>query len=110
MVRPGCVTVVKLVGAGELRIIDRFGGQGGELTVTGAGFGAAEPRPGRLFGPASAPGSTLSFTAVGDTTVTVGAPGGRVIDGDAPAPELALEGRRATPRPAADVERPAPLA
>ena len=57
----------------------------------------------RLFGPDSAPGAQLSFTAVGDTTVVVGAPGGRVIDGDAPATELALEVRRAAPRP--EVER-----
>ena len=109
-VRPGGVTVVKLVGDDELRIIDRHGGQVAEMTVTGAGFGAGEPRSERLFGPDSAPGSALTFTAVGDTTVTVGAPGGRVIDGDAPATELALEVRRATPRQAVDVELPAPLA
>ena len=46
--------------------------------MTGAGFGTGEPRSERLFGPDSAPGSEVSFTAVGDTTVTVGAPGGRV--------------------------------
>jgi aminomethyltransferase len=109
-VRPGGVTVVRLVGDDELRIIDRFGGQVAELTVTGAGFGAGEPRSERLFGPDSAPGSALSFTAVGDTTVTVGAPGGRVVDGDAPATELALEVRRATPRQAVEVELPPPLA
>ena len=78
--------------------------------MTGAGFGAGEPRSARLFGTESAPGSTLSFTAVGDTTVTVGAPGGRVIDGDAPATELALEVRRAIPRQPVDVELPPPLA
>ena len=109
-VRPGGVTVVALSGDDELRIIDRHGGQVAELTVTGAGFGAGEPRSARLFGSESAPGSTLSFTAVGDTTVTVGAPGGRVVDGDAPATELALEVRRAIPRQAVDVELPAPLA
>ena len=56
-----------------------------------------------LFGPDSAPGSELSFTAAGDTTVIVGAPGGRVIDGDAPATELALEVRRAAPRQEVEV-------
>ena len=70
-VRPGGVTVVKLVGDDELRIIDRHGGQVAEMTVTGAGW-AGEPRTERLFGPDSAPGSALTFTAVGDTTVTVG--------------------------------------
>ncbi|MGZ4178649.1 MAG: DUF1989 domain-containing protein, partial [Solirubrobacteraceae bacterium] len=64
----------------------------------------------RLFGPDSAAGSELAFTAVGDTTVAVGAPGGRVVDGDSPATELALEIRRATPRQAVDVELPPPLA
>jgi glycine cleavage system T protein (aminomethyltransferase) len=109
-VRPGGVTVVNLVGDDELRIIDRYGGQVAELTVTGAGFGTGEPRAERLFGPESAPGSALTFTAVGDTTVTVGAPGGRIIDGDAPATELALEVRRATPRQAVELELPPPLA
>src|ERR1700749_660631 len=103
-VRPGGVTVVALAGDDELRIIDRHGGQVAQLTVAGAGFGTGEPRSERLFGPDSAPGSEVSFTAVGDTTVTVGAPGGRVVDGDAPATDLALEVRRATPRQAVDVE------
>ena len=90
-------------------IIDQFGGQVAELTTLGAGFGADQPpadadatvlrsgvvnvpglrsgeaRCARLFGPYSQPGATLAFTAVGETTVIVAAPGGRVIDGDAPA-------------------------
>jgi aminomethyltransferase len=133
-VRPGGVTVVALGGDDELRIIDRYGGQVAELTAIGAGFGATQPVPDadatvlrargvpvagldpsqarcvRLFGPESAPGSELSFTAAGDTTVVVGAPGGRVVDGDTPATELALEVRRAVARAAVDVELPAPLA
>jgi aminomethyltransferase len=133
-VRPGGVTVVALGGDDELRIIDRHGGQVAELTAIGAGWVGPNPAPDadatvlrsrgvpvagldptearcvRLFGPDSAPGAELSFTAVADTTVAVGAPGGRVIDGDAPATELALEVRRAAPRQAVDVELPPPLA
>src|SRR6185312_4382724 len=133
-VRPGGVTVVALGGDDELKVIDRYGGQVAELTAVGAGFGPTHPRPDadatvlrghgmpvagldpaearcvRLFGPDSAPGAELSFTAVAETTVVVGAPGGRVIDGDAPATELALEVRRAAPRPAVEVELPPPLA
>ena len=133
-VRPGGVTVVALGGDDQLRIIDRYGGQVAELTTVGAGFGPTHPTPDadatvlrargvpvagldpsearcvRLFGPDSAPGAQLAFTAVGDTTVAVGAPGGRVIDGDAPATELALEVRRAAPRPEVELELPAPLA
>src|ERR1700727_3562676 len=78
-VRPGGVTAVALSGDDELKIIDRYGGQLAELTVTGAGFGTGEPRSERLFGPDSAAGSEGCFTAGGDTTVTVGPAGGRVI-------------------------------
>ena len=52
----------------------------------------------------------MSFTAAGDTTLIVGAPGGRVVDGDAPATELALEVRRATPRRRRRSSCPPPLA
>src|SRR6201999_4046491 len=107
--------------AEKRRIIGRYGGQVSELTAVGApigpspdadatvlrargvpvaGLDPAEARCVRLFGPDSAPGSELTFTAAGDTTVIVGAPGGRVIDGDSPATELALEIRRAAPRQA----------
>src|SRR5690348_10675918 len=129
-VRPGGVTVVALSGDDELKVIDRYGGQVAELTAVGAGFGPTHPQPDsdatvlrdrgvpvagidpsqarcvRLFGPDSLPGSELSFTAAGDTTVVVGAPGGRVVDGDAPATELALEVKRATPRQEVEVELP----
>jgi aminomethyltransferase len=133
-VRPGGATAVTLHGDDEVRIIDRFGGQVAELTVVGAplgpepdadatvlrsgaltGLAPAHPRPDearcvRLFGPDSAPGSALSFTAVDETTAVVAAPGGRVIDGEQPATELTLEVRRATPRAVDDVPLPAPLA
>ena len=130
-VRPDGVTVVALRGDDELRIIDRYGGQVAELTAVGAPLGPSpdadatvlrargvpvagldplQARCVRLFGPDSAPGSELSFTAAGDTTVIVGAPGGRVIDGDAPATELALEVRRAAARQEVEVELPPPLA
>ena len=38
------------------------------------------------------------------------APGGRVVDGDPPASALVVELKRATPRPEAEIELPAPLA
>jgi len=133
-VRPGAATVVPMAGDDRLTIVDQFGGQVAELTTLGAGFGGDEPpadadatvlrsgvvnvpglrsdeaRCARLFGPYSRPGATLEFTAVGDTTVIVAAPGGRVIDGDAPATELQLRVRRAIPRPADEIELPPPLA
>ena len=130
-VTPGGATAIQLRGDDELRIIDRHGGQVAELTTAGApfgppadadatvvraaglpldGIGPDQARCARLFGRQSPPGSALSFTAAGDTTVVVGAPGGRVVDGDAPATELALEVRRALPRPAGEVALPPPLA
>ncbi len=135
-VRPGGATVVELGGDDELRVIDRHGGQVAELTAIGAPLGAApdadasvirrggplaaalsarglkvsEARCTRLFGPDSAPGSELTLTAVGKTTVVVAAPGGRVIDGEAPATELQLLVRRATPRGREPSELPPPLA
>jgi aminomethyltransferase len=133
-VRPGGATVVLMAGDDRLTIVDHFGGQVAELTTLGAGFGADQPpadadarvlrsgvvnvpglrcdeaRCARLFGPHSQPGAELEFTAVGDTTVIVAAPGGRVIDGDAPATELQLRIRRAVPRAADEVELPPPLA
>ncbi|MFL5862140.1 MAG: DUF1989 domain-containing protein [Solirubrobacteraceae bacterium] len=139
-VRPAGATVVELGGDDRVRIIDRHGGQVAELTVFGAGFGAAEPpadapatvlaadtgavraslagrdvdvsapRCARLFGSASDPGTAVELVAEGETTIVVAAPGGRVIDGDAPATELAIQVRRAAPRPRQEVELPAPLA
>jgi aminomethyltransferase len=123
-----------MAGDDRLTVVDQFGGQVAELTTLGAGFGADQPpadadatvlrsgvanvpglrseesRCARLFGPDSRPGATLEFTAVGETTVIVAAPGGRVIDGDAPATQLQLRVRRAVPRAADEVELPPPLA
>jgi aminomethyltransferase len=133
-VRPGGATVVQMAGDDRLTIVDQVGGQVAELTTLGAGFGGDQPpsdgdatvlrsgpltvpglnpagaRCARLFGPHSRPGSELEFTAVGETTVIVAAPGGRVIDGDAPATELQLRLRRAVARPGDEVELPPPLA
>jgi glycine cleavage system T protein (aminomethyltransferase) len=130
-VRPGGATAVELQGDDRLAIVDRHGGQVAELTTIGAPFGPAPDadatvlrsgalsvrglnpltaRCARLFGPLSQPGSELEFTAAGDTTVIVAAPGGRVIDGDAPATELQLRVRRAVARPLDEVLLPAPLA
>jgi aminomethyltransferase len=136
-VRPGGATVVELAGDDRVRITDRHGGQVAELTAFGAPFGppvdaeatvlradtgglasalaarghqVADARCARLFGPESAPGSQVEFAAGGDTTLVVGAPGGRVIDGAVPATELEIQVRRATPRQRREVELPPPLA
>ncbi len=130
-VRPGGATAVALHGDDQLTIVDRHGGQVAELTVLGAPLGPApdadatvlrsgalavpgldpgEARCARLFGPDSRPGSALEFTAAGETTVIVAAPGGRLIDGDTPATELSLQIRRAIPRARDEVELPPPLA
>ena len=130
-VRPGGATVLSLHGDDQLTIVDRHGGQTAELTTTGAPFGPGpdadatvlrsgavsvpglnplEARCTRLFGPHSQPGSELEFRAVGETTVIVAAPGGRVIDGEAPATELQLRVRRAVPRSPDEIELPPPLA
>ena len=45
-----------------------------------------------------------------EAVVVVAAPGGRLVDGDAPASALIAEIRRATPRAAEEIELPAPLA
>jgi aminomethyltransferase len=64
----------------------------------------------RLFGPESAPGEGVALVAQRDTMLVVAAPGGRIVDGDAPASELLVEVRRARPRTPAEVELPPPLA
>ncbi len=50
------------------------------------------------------------MTAEGATTLTVKAPGGRVIDGDPPPSELLIEIRRAAPQTREQLELPPPLA
>ncbi|MGH8863013.1 MAG: DUF1989 domain-containing protein, partial [Jatrophihabitantaceae bacterium] len=136
-VRPGGATVVDLHGDDRVRIVDRHGGQVAELTVVGAPLGPPPDAPAtvlrgdsgalatrlsgrgldvhdarcaRLFEPDSAPGSEVTLTAQGETTLVVAAPGGRLIDGDGPATELQLQVRRATPRAREEVELPPPLA
>ncbi len=135
-VRPGGATVVELSGDDEVRVIDRHGGQVAELTAIGAPLGPAadadasvirrggplaatlasrgldvgDARCARLFGAESAPGSEVTLTAVGDTTLVVAAPGGRIVDGDMPASELQLVVRRSEPAPRERFELPPPLA
>ncbi|HEV3054596.1 MAG TPA: DUF1989 domain-containing protein [Solirubrobacteraceae bacterium] len=107
-VQPGGATRVRLHGDDRIRIVDRYGGQVAALTGELEALGLATD--GRLFGPDSAAGSDVELTADREATITVAAPGGRVIDGELPATELLLEIRRATPRGATEVELPAPLA
>jgi aminomethyltransferase len=139
-VRPGGATVIELGGDDQVRIVDRHGGQVAEVTVLGAGFGPAHPPPdadatvlrgganglgaalarrgldvhearcSRMFGLQSPPHSAVELVAQGDTTLVIAAPGGRVIDGDAPATELRVDVRRASPRRHDEVELPPPLA
>ncbi len=69
-----------------------------------------DARATRLFGSDSPPGSSQAFRAERDAIAIVAAPGGRLVDGDPPSSALVVEVRRATPRPPAEVELPAPLA
>ncbi len=85
-------------------------GHGAAGTPAAGGLDLHEARCARLFGPSSEPGAEVSLIAQGDATLIVAAPGGRLIDGDAPATELLVEVLRASPRPRAETELPAPLA
>jgi aminomethyltransferase len=107
-VQPGGATQVRLHGDDRIRIVDVYGGQVAALTGELDALGLAND--GRLLGPDSAAGSDVELTADREATITVAAPGGRVIDGELPATELLLEIRRATPRGPTEVELPAPLA
>jgi aminomethyltransferase len=107
LVKPGGATQVRLHGDDRIRIVDRHGGQVAALSGELQALGLSESR---LFGADSKPGSDVELTADREATITVAAPGGRVIDGEQPATELLLEVRRATPRAAAEHELPAPLA
>jgi aminomethyltransferase len=116
-VAPGGVTEVAIQGDDRISLIDRHGGQTAELTARGGGGLAAlglqaEATNGglTLFGRDSKPGSEITLTAEGATTLTVRAPGGRIVDGDPPATELMIEVRRATPRTREELELPPPLA
>jgi aminomethyltransferase len=74
------------------------------------GLDLHQARAAQLFGPDSRPGSEITLIARDEALLVVAAPGGRVIDGVAPASELLVEVRRASPRPRAEAELPAPLA
>ena len=116
-VAPGGATTVKLEGDDRVRLIDRHGGQTAELTANGgAGLAALGLEPDarsealQLFGPDSRPGSELELVTQAATTLIVAAPGGRIVDGDAPASELLIEVRRANPTSREHTELPPPLA
>jgi aminomethyltransferase len=130
--------VIELSGDDRVRIVDRHGGQVAEVTALGAPLGLSQDSPAtvlqalggnglatalaargldpaqarcaRLFGAESDPGGDVSLVCEGDATLIVAAPGGRLIDGDAPATELLVEVRRVAPRPRGEIELPAPLA
>jgi aminomethyltransferase len=112
-VQPGGATQLRLRGDDRLRIIDRYGGQVAQLS---GGLDAIGIRPdsdgagAQLFGADSAPGADVTLTADRDATITVAAPGGRIVDGEQPATELLVEVRRAAPRAREETELPSPLA
>jgi aminomethyltransferase len=109
----GAATEIRLAGDDRLRIVDRHGGQVAELRGGLEAVGLSrDPRAdgARLFGPESSPGTEVELTADRETRLLVGAPGGRVVDGELPPSELLIEIRRATPRPREEVELPPPLA
>jgi aminomethyltransferase len=124
-VRGGGLTVVELGGGDRVQIVDLHGGQVAEVTALGAPLpglpadaaasvlrardpASPEARCARLLGERA--GASVELVAEGDTRLAVGAPGGRVVDGEPPASDLQLRIRRARPRPAPDAELPPPLA
>jgi aminomethyltransferase len=117
-VAPGGATEVAIEGDDRVRVIDHHGGQTAELSARGGeglaalGLTADNARNGglTLFGGDSKPGSEISLAAESATTLIVSAPGGRVVDGEAPASELLIEVRRANPRAREESELPPPLA
>ncbi len=109
-VRPGASTTVRLRGDDRVTVIDPDGGQLAELTLDDPGALGERKSPVRLFGPDSRPGDSQSFAVERDVTLTVAAPGGRVVDGDLPASALIVEVKRAEPRPEVELELPPALA
>jgi glycine cleavage system T protein (aminomethyltransferase) len=114
-VAPGGATEVSIHGDDRVRVIDRHGGQTAKLTARGgeglAALGLRAENGGLiLFGPDSEPGATIGLAAESATTLIVAAPGGRVVDGEAPASELLVEVRRANPATPEQPELPPPLA
>jgi aminomethyltransferase len=93
-----------------LQLLAQTGPDGVAAQLAARGLDPHTARCARMLGPASIPGSEVSLSALGDSTLIVAAPGGRVVDGDQPATELLLEVRRAVPRTRAELELPAPLA
>ena len=132
------VTVVDLDGGqpAELTVLDASGRDDGAalgtvadapatvlrgLLANGAGDGflsslhdrglrPQDARAVRLFGPDSPPRSSQAFRADRAATVVVAAPGGRIVDGAAPASALTVEVHRAAPAAREELELPAPLA
>jgi aminomethyltransferase len=92
-VRPGGTTTVSLRPEDRLTIRDLHGGQRAEVVGLAGPDAFVE-----LFGPASPPGATETFTADRGTVVRVAAPAGvPVVEGGMPASDLQLEIARATP-------------
>jgi aminomethyltransferase len=115
LVRPGGATTLEIGPDDRLTVIDRDGGQVAELRVldgdvAALGVGASDGPVVRLFGEWSPPGSSQSFLAERPVTVSVAAPGGRIVDGAPPPSDLLVEVRRTTAREYGQVELPAPLA
>ncbi len=129
-VRPGGATRVRVRGGDRLTVIDPDGGQPAELLVISGDPEVLGVRPDgpasvlaerglvpgdaqaiRLFGPDGPAGAREAFTARGDASVLVAAPGGRVVDGAWPASALVVEIQRAeVVAPREQAELPAPLA
>ena len=137
-VRPGSATAVELHAGDRVTVIDPDGGQRAELTAVPEVLGIAQDAPATviqgggdepflrslherglrpdearaavLFGPDSRPGASESFDADRDALLVVGAPGGRLVDGDPPSSALVIEIKRHAPRKPADLPLPEPLA
>jgi glycine cleavage system T protein (aminomethyltransferase) len=128
-VRPGGATQVRLRGGDRLTVVDPDGGQPAELLVLSddpellgvrpdapasvlaeRGMAPEDARAILLFGPDGPAGARESFTARGDGTVLVAAPGGRVVDGAWPASALVVEIQRAEALSREQTELPPPLA
>ena len=74
------------------------------------GLDPHDARCARLFGPESEPGASVGFTAERAAMLVVGAPAGRIVDGDPPPSDLWLEIRRAVLPEKLELEPPPPLA
>ena len=94
-----------------LRALVASGADNGFLGVLHArGLRPHDAQAVRLFGRDGAPGASQAFSCERDVLLVVGAPGGRLVDGDPPSSALVVEVTRASPRPGAELELPAPLA